>query len=102
MTACRTAAALVALLPLAAAGVSVGEQESGKPRDVGLTERAGRRLAQFDPGSLDAVPRRAPASYLFNFDQHHLVPAGRQEGIDTARALISRLITMPSTVGALN
>ncbi len=143
------AASVVALLLLVGSGATVGEQESTRPRDVGLTERAGRRLAQLDVtvrgpeaviGQLGredfeltvmgrpieeflvdalcpqeaaatpaerqtattetdvaeshvAVPRRAPASYLFYFDQHHLMPEGRQAGIDTARALVSRLIT---------
>jgi len=137
---------LVALAASVPAAQDVSPEE--QPRDVGLVEETGRRLAQLDVtvsgpaeiigtlvrsdfelvvsgrfieefvvDNLCALPespaptplatseatgvatapspptvRRSPTTYLFYFDQHHLTPGGRQNGLDTARKLVTELI----------
>jgi VWFA-related protein len=137
---------LVALLAFVAWAQDDSRNE--EPRDVGLVEETGRRLAQLDvtvdgpagvietleksdfelvvagrfieefvvdnlcspatsperapqattvasgDDSPESTPevRRPPATYLFYFDQHHLTPAGRQTGLDTAHELVTKLI----------
>lgn len=42
--------------------------------------------------AVPARPKRAPATYLLYFDQHHLTMAGRQGSIDAAREILPDLL----------
>jgi VWFA-related protein len=71
----------------------------GRPIDEFLVDRlcripesAPEPLPGPDTAALATAPPRAPTTYLFYFDQHHLTAAGRQNSLDTTRRLVPELI----------